>query len=94
MNSERNESTSATCPRHIWMHEVACEALSQLRARYNDNVSVYSNMLREPEMRARLNRWYTTGEPIWMAADGLRMMLRDTFVARRAERDGSFSVAR
>ena len=82
MNSAapRNESTQETCPRHIWIHEMICAA----------GVTVEQT---EP-WRSRLNLWYNTGEPVWMAADSLRFAVRQRAIADRAERDGDLRFIR
>ena len=61
----RNTSTCETCPRHIWKHEVIVTALAKGA----------TAEACEPFM-GKLDLWYTSGEPVWMAVDGV------VFVAR------------
>ncbi len=60
--AQRNVSTFETCPLHIWRHEVVLAAIRQGA----DAVLVQSD-----EFRSRIQLWWRTGEPAWMAVDSL-----------------------
>jgi hypothetical protein len=64
-----NNGTCETTPIHIWMHEV----LSAAKASHEES---------KPH-RARLQLWYRSGEPVWMAADGLRQLVSGAQSAKR-----------
>ncbi len=76
MNTTRNESTNETCPRHIWMHEVILAAIRN---------GADADLCRECPY---LSLWYNSGEPIWMATDGLAFWAKENATHRRAERAG------
>lgn len=79
-NDARNEGTRDTMPMHIYMHEVLIAAgVSQ------DEAAPH---------RARVQMWARMGEPVWMAADGLRFLVRQSALNARAERDGDLGVIR
>lgn len=67
-----------TMPWHIWHHEVLCAA----------GISAKDAELH----RERLQRWYQAGEPVWMAADGLRQVA--TRVARELQHDDGRAAIR
>lgn len=67
MGTERNQSTIETTPRHIWMHEVELAAIA---------LGSNCELARDEHVRARLNRAYVAGEPVWMAAEELAMRTR------------------
>lgn len=73
-----NESKSATCHRLIWLHEVQSAAIAK---------GADPGFAREPEMRARLDRAYHAGEPVWMAAEELAFRSKHVTIERRAERE-------
>ncbi len=75
MNTERNESTCETCPRHIWKHEVIMVALSK-------GVSAEDC---KPFM-CKLDLWYRSGEPVWMAGETLASAAKESAKEIRADR--------
>lgn len=66
MNS-RNEATSETCPRHIWMHSVVCEVAAA--GLLVDAIEL------KGELRPRMNAAYNAGEPVWMVVDEMKLRL-------------------
>ena len=72
----KNESTSATCPRHIWMHEVTMVAIA---------LGADAELVRA--QGERLGLWYRSGEPVWMAGEGIAFMAKQFKKELRAERD-------
>lgn len=73
-----NSNTRETTPRHIWMHSVFTVAQVSMV-----DVEAYCG-------RARLNRWYDAGEPVWMAADSLRSFVNDGKRHDRNDREVAF----
>lgn len=73
-----NANTGDTTPRHIWMHQVFTLA----------NVSVKDAV--KFCGRARLNLWHSSGEPVWMAADGLRIAIENGKRDERNNREVSY----
>jgi hypothetical protein len=80
----RNESTQATCPKHIWKHEVIVLAV----ARGADPI-VCREIAEEVVStgQKRLSLWYHTGEPVWMAAETLATMAKQRSIHARAENE-------
>lgn len=72
--------TNETTPRHIWMSEVESEALRL-------SPGCDAELFRDVDVRCKLNRWYDAGEPVWMAASGLRDMVRAISIEHRAQSD-------
>jgi hypothetical protein len=70
----RNESTCETCPRHIWKHEVTMAAFSK-----GATAEACAPFM------AKLDLWYASGEPVWMAADSLAFMAKESAVQARAD---------
>jgi hypothetical protein len=62
LGGQAANATKATMPCHIWMHEVEAAAIA---------AGVSGDWLRESEQRARMNRYQSAGEPVWMAADSM-----------------------
>jgi len=84
------DATSATMPRHIWVHHVQLEASRRARARgLGDEIG---SMLREAEIRARIHRAYNAGEAIWMMVDELALRVRAWRDAQRSESVQEMSV--
>ncbi len=75
-----NNATNETCPIHIWMHESVVDA----------GVSV--EQADAAVTRERLIRWYNAGEPVWMAAQSIKIMVNDMRVAARAAHDGRSAI--
>lgn len=75
-NKTRNLATRETAPYHIWLHSVLTDA------------GVSFEQAEAAVTRDRLVRWYQAGEPVWMAADGARDMVRGAAIAAAAAKDG------
>lgn len=73
-----NSNTSETTPCHIWMAQVF--ALAQVSM---DDAEAFCG-------RARIGGWYSAGEPVWMAADSLKVFVRDGKRHERNDREVSF----
>ena len=73
-----NSNTKATTPRHIWMAQVF--ALAQVSM---DDAEAHCT-------RSRLNRWFNAGEPVWMAAESLRLMVTNGQREERVEREMNY----
>lgn len=69
----RRDATIETTPSHLWMSAV----IEMARCEVKDS---------EPH-RERLWAWFRAGEPVWMAADGLRQLLRGERIAAAEERE-------
>jgi hypothetical protein len=74
MNTARNESTCETCPRHIWMHEVTMVAIG---------LGADAELVRA--QGERLGLWYRSGEPVWMAGEGVAFMVKQGQKEARAD---------
>ena len=73
--------TKDTAPKHIWMHEVFCAALAK---------GADAEIAKDPVWGARIELWFQSGEPVWMAADGLAFGTKAARVARNSEKDSRF----
>lgn len=71
--------TSATTPRHLWMDTVTTAAIA---------LGIGPEWLRESQQRGRLNRYYSAGEPAWMAVDAIRQFWSGLQRAAIADQDG------
>lgn len=71
-------NTCETTPRHIWMH-----AVFELAGASMDDMETFCT-------RARLNRWYRAGEPVWMAADSLAKFVADGKRHERIDREVNY----
>jgi hypothetical protein len=71
-------NTRETTPRHIWMHEVITLASVSI-----DDMERYFT-------RARLNRAYYAGEPVWMAADAVSQFVCTGKREDRIEREVNY----
>lgn len=71
-------ATSATMPRHLWMDAVVSAVVAH---------GVCADWLRDTQ-RERLNRAYTSGEAVWMAADAMRGFWSGVQRAAREDADG------
>lgn len=71
-----NVSTKETCPVHIWLHESIVDSRCSVEEA-NGAVT-----------RERLLRWYQAGEPVWMAAQSIRIMVADMRRVARSADDG------
>jgi hypothetical protein len=78
----KDPGTKETVPWGIWSHEVEIAALA-LGA---DAAAIRA--VKAGEGRSRLQRWYQAGEPIWMAADGLKQLAAGMSRAKRESDDG------
>lgn len=75
----KDTGTNDTMPKHHWLHNVLAEA------------GVTAEQAKtEAE---RLTRWYNAGEPVWMAANGLREFFQDRAIHEREDRDWSGAKA-
>lgn len=72
----RNDSTCETCPRHIWKHEVTLAAFA--KGATAESCAPFM---------AKLDLWYTSGEPVWMAADSLAFAAKQHAIEARADRE-------
>ena len=72
--SSRNNSTRATCPGHIWLHEVTLAAIA---------LGADAEGCRAH--KARVLGWGGAGEPVWMAAESLAFLVRQGAVEARLE---------
>lgn len=61
-NDYRSGATRESTPLHIWWHNVL-------------DLAGVTHAQSIPH-REQVNRWYQAGEPAWMAADGLRLLVR------------------
>jgi hypothetical protein len=77
---ERDPGTRETVPFHIWKHNVLLAASRR---------GVPQEYIERPEVRARIQRAWAAGEPIWMAVDALTVFAKGAAIHERAERDGS-----
>lgn len=68
--------TKDTTPFHIWSHEVELAAI---------HAGADAEAVRA--VRGKLRAWYNAGEPIWMAADGLKQLARGYVLATREDSD-------
>lgn len=84
--TERNASTQATCPRHIWKHEVIMLAIAQ-GASGEACRAIGDEIVGAGPGQKRLCLWYTSGEPVWMAADTLAALAKGRASAPRNERE-------
>lgn len=73
----KNEATNETAPFHIWKHEVQMAAIALGAA--SESVMACC---------AKLQTWYQAGEPVWMAADGLKQLAQGLESAKRSDADG------
>ena len=71
-------------PTHIWMDAVTAAVMP---------FGVMAEWLREPTQRARMNRFHSAGEPVWMAAESMIEFWRGEQRAAREDADG-FGVMR
>ena len=67
-NDYRSEATRESTPPHIWWSNVL-------------DLAGVTHAQSLPH-RERVNRWYQAGEPAWMAADGLRLLVRKQPIRR------------
>lgn len=72
LDSWRN-ATSETAPFTLWVHAVIGHVGCQV--------------IDTKQHRARLQLWYRSGEPVWMAADSLRAFIDGSRRAEREDRD-------
>lgn len=72
-------ATSATMPSHLWFCAVEDAVIA---------LGVSGDWLRETTQRARLNRYHSAGEPVWMAADSMLWFWRGRQLAALADQDG------
>jgi hypothetical protein len=68
--------TRETTPWHIWFDNVCTAAI----AAGTDGAIVQ-------ELKPTALKWYQAGEPVWMAADGLRFVAKRRVIEARAERE-------
>jgi hypothetical protein len=79
------DATNGTTPWHIWEHHVSMGVaalgldLEAARSTYEQN-------------RSRVQLWYSAGEPVWMAVDGMKQLIKGAIVARRS--DGEVAALR
>jgi hypothetical protein len=74
-------STCETTPWVIWRHSVEVAAV-RLGADISDLNATEKLLL-----------WYRSGEPVWMAVDGLRQLARGLRVAKAESADGRKAIA-
>jgi hypothetical protein len=79
MSDAPNASTCETCPRHIWKHEVVMAAIA--KGATAEHIEAF---------KSKLDLWYTSGEPVWMAADSLAFAAKEHAIQVRADREASF----
>lgn len=68
-----SDATNETAPWHLWRYAVLA---------VSDATAADGRAHAE-----KLTRWYQAGEPVWMAADGLRQLVRGARLAKQADRD-------
>lgn len=73
-----NSNTCETTPCHIWMSQVI------------DLARVSSADVEQFCGRDRLGRWFSAGEPVWMAAESLRFMVETAKRESKAERETNY----
>jgi len=73
-----NSNTRETTPSHIWTSQV----LQLADVSFEDMANYFT--------RERLSRAYSAGEPVWMAADALRVFVRDGKRHERIEREANY----
>jgi hypothetical protein len=74
----KNSNTRATTPRLIWIDQVIALAGVQV-----EEMERFCS-------RRRINRWFLAGEPVWMAADSLRLMVVNGKREERADRETNY----
>lgn len=75
-----NNATKDTCPLHIWKHEAITDAGASVE------------QTEQAVTMDRLIRWYHAGEPVWMAAQSIRIMVRDHQIGSRSAHDGRAAI--
>lgn len=68
-----------------WAHAIELAAIES---------GVSAEWLRAPRQRERLNRYYTAGEPAWMALDSMRQFWAGVLRAEREDADGFTAIRR
>ncbi len=72
----RDTGTCETMPKHQWLHNVT--------------VAAGVPAVVAEEHAAKLTLWFNSGEPVWLAADGLRLINKYSVIEERADKEANF----